>query len=249
MKRQKILSLALLSVLFIVGCGNNNSNNSGPAPVVPIIPFAPNNPGYPYGVGLNFYSDNWSSQKTVTVTNSGVFREFLKSAMGVCDRMQYTGGTSNCNSWIGGGIDIIMQADSPQATTLSVTMRAWPLYNQNGTYWYQAPSFGDFVLGFFGLPAPQQAGAYLNPLRLGTWTISVVNDSKGFEARTYGDPLSYANRSLIQLRVDEGKLEDSYFKYRMGFGNQSTVTGQWFLQGTFQRCSSNNCTAGTPWAY
>ncbi len=208
--------------------------------------------GQPVGTNyLSFFSQNWDGStysnfqyvnsynyynpvKNMTITNSSTYQSFLKKAMGVCDQGQSNGGTASCSTWASGGFDLVLQAGYATNTTARVTARAWP--QQQGYYQfnYSFPNAGQLLASFFGFPVFAQTGAYLNPLALDL-TLSPINNSAGFEGRGYGNYYSQANRSLIQLQVATGKLENASFNYTLSF------EGVTFATGKFQRCQTVDC--------
>jgi hypothetical protein len=74
-------------------------------------------------------------------------------------------------------------------------------------------------------------------------TVSPTNNYQGFEARGAGDFYTNANRSLIQVQIAKGKLEDPRFDYRIAYRGEIIVTG------TFVRCNSADCGLSMPIGY
>lgn len=228
--------------MFLTSCGENKSSST---PVA--NPYSTNN-GCPTGTyysngfcynqngqqwngyqngyvsSLNFVSDNFK-YKSFTLTNSGVYREFLKKAMGACDQNHSDGGIYGCDSWIAGDFQLNIQVPATQSTTLRATFAAYPRTSDYYWYGYSLPSASDFFFGMFGFPVYVSQTIVKNPLPL-DMTVSVINDSKGFEARSYGDQWTAANRSLIQIQVFNGKLEQSAFDYKLSFEGQEFATGR-----------------------
>lgn len=184
-------------------------------------------------VGASFYSENWRD-RNLTITDGGLYQSFLGKAMGVCDREHSTGGTASCSSWAAGGLDLVLQSTNAQNNTMRITFRAWPQTNQYYNYSYQLPSLGQFLAGMFGFPVFSNTGAMRNPLPLDL-TVSVVNNNQGFEGRGYGDYYTAANRSLMQVIVNNGKLENTSFDYQFAFEGQVMATGK------FVRCTQPDC--------
>lgn len=209
---------------------------------------------YPNSIG--FYSQSWDGnqyssfsqyiygynntglQKNMTITNTSVFREFLKKAMSVCDAGQTNYGTSDCSAWINGGFDIVFQVPNLTSTTMRITFRAWPQQSPYYTYSGSFPSAGQLLASMFGFPVFSRTGAYRNPLTL-DMVVSPINNSQGFEARGYGDAYTTANRSLIQVQVATGKYENTTFNHQISFEGQPFATGQ------FKRCVTIDCGTGS----
>lgn len=238
--------LLAVATSVVVACGKSGGGGGGD-PVAPVNPS-----GVSSTINLAYYADNWSnSQSTFTVTNQTAFREFLRTSMGVCNRVENSGGTANCDAWVNGGFDMVLNVADVSTNKLAMTFRAWPQMNANYTYWYQLPpsTISGWAGAFLGVPPQATAGAYYNPLALGDFSISAVNNSAGFEARSYGPLYGFGNRSLIQVRVDNGHLGEAYFSYKLGYPNCvqdsthkcSNPQNVWFATGTFKRCETASC--------
>mgnify|MGYP000004539376 CR=1 FL=1 len=163
---------------------------------------------------FGFYAENYY-KNNLNISSSSTWRKFLKEAMGVCGQADHTGGVYACDYWSNSAIDLVIQGGSA-SNTLRAIFTAWPKTNSAFQYGYALPSIGDALKSFFGFPILTSYSAYRNPLIL-DMTVSPINDSKGFEARAYGDLYTQANRSLIQLQVAEGKFQDGYFNFRVGY--------------------------------
>lgn len=187
--------------------------------------------------GLNFITDNYQ-YRNFTVKDSNAYRNFLKEAMGVCDRAQTSEGIYGCQSWTSGYAQVVLQAQSAQSTHLYATFSAYPYSNGYSSWGVQLPSIGDFFLGMIGFPITDYGSAIRNPLTT-DMTVSVINKSQGFEARGYGDLYTQANTGLIQIIVANGKL-DTYFANPANYvlpeiGYQLAYKGVVFATGTFKR--------------
>lgn len=240
MWRYIILGLSAfgLSVLLIA-CGENKqttaanpyaTNNGCPAGTYYINGFCQSQTGTQWsaGTGVNLVSNN-VNYNNAKITNSSVYRDFLKKALQVCDQAHSSGGIYDCSAWSSGQFQLNVQAVNAQATELRATFSAYPTTNSYYWYGYSLPSASDFFYGLLGFPVYTAAIVTLNPLPIDKMVISLINESKGFEARAYGDARTVANRSLIQLQVLEGKLEQQAFDYQVGF------EGKIFVKGRLQR--------------
>lgn len=245
MKKYIILFAGFLISAVLVACGSDKSGNGGTVVSCPAGAsfqngYCVNGNGVVMNTGsVGFYSENWHDRNLST---AGGHREFLKNAMGVCDRHHSNGGLADCSTWMAGAFDIVMQAPNPQTNTVQVTFRAKPRVNQNYNYYYSLPSAGQLAGALLGLPVVGNPGAVRNPLQL-NMTVSVTNNYQGFEARGYGDFYTTANRSLIQIRVTQGKLEDPAFDYSISYRGQVIITGR------FVRCNTADCGLSQPFGY
>lgn len=247
MWRYIILGLSTLSVsLMLVSCGENKSanttvnnpnaiNNGCPTGTYYSNGFCYNqngqqwngNPGgyqNGYTSSLNFISDN-HTRRNATISNAAIYKEFLKKATGMCDQADISGGIYSCDTLAAGDFQLNLQVASAQSTSLRATISVYPRTNGYAWYGYSLPSAQDFFFGLFGFPVYYQATVVKNPLPL-EMVVSVINDSKGFEARSYGDMQTAANRSLIQIQVFNGKLEQAAFDYQIAFEGKVFATGR-----------------------
>jgi hypothetical protein len=234
---------------FMVACGSNGGGNDGTTNTQQIqcAPGSVFQNGYCVGANgiyqsagiVGFYSENYR-QRNLQLTGNNT--EFLRDAMGVCDRNHINGGTADCSAWASGAFDIVMMAPASQSTNLQVTFRAAPRVNPNGSYSYSLPSAGQLAGALLGFPTVNNPSAYLPRLQL-NMVVSVTNNYQGFEARGYGDFQTKANRSLIQIQVPQGKLEDPSFAYRIAYRGQIMATGQ------FIRCGTADCGVSQPIGY
>lgn len=241
MWRYLILGLSTAAMaLVLISCGQNKTNsptnpyannNGCPAGTYFSNGFCYNQNGTPwngyqngYTSSINFVSDNFT-YKNFKLSNSGVYKEFIRKAMQTCDQAANSGGIYSCDSWATGQFQLNVQVTSTQTSTLRATFAAYPQTSSYYWYGYTLPSAKDFFYGMFGFPVYQAQLVVKNPLPL-DMTVSIINDSKGFEARAYGDQWTMANRSLIQLQVFNGKLEQTAFDYQLGFEGKVFATGR-----------------------
>ncbi len=165
------------------------------------------NPTTGVGTSARFYSENWKDRNfEIPVTGYTAYESFIQNAMGVCGPYTQTG--IPCSEWVTGAMDMVLLSDNVQANQATIVFRLKPR---------------GYGYGF----APR-----VLPLN---FTLSVTNNYQGFEGRAYGDYGSPANRSLIQLQVAVGKLQDNSFEYRMAYRGEIIMTGR------FQKCGSADC--------
>lgn len=239
--------ISTASVVLLTACGSNNSaTNTTPPPAV-VAPL-PTGPIYgqgpiPPGTKLGFYAQNPNmnqyypnNQSTYNVENDGMAR-MLKFAMGACDRNTYDGGLSACSSWTGGYHDMVIFMDGAQTNMAKVVFRSYPKINCNaygcGAYYYSLPSLTDFFLATIGLNPTNQSGIF-NPMVL-DMTIWPINNNQGFELRANGPQGSRTKYVLIQIRVENGRVENGYLDFT------ATYNGYNFGSGRFIRCTKENC--------
>lgn len=188
--------------------------------------------------GIGFYSDNYCGRSGVNIVSGKqqLFKEFLKEAMGVCDRASSNGGIYNCDTYVGGLFDVVLQAPSALSGQAQATFRAAPRNNFAGGWgqWgYQLPSLGEL---FFGIPSSRTYyGAYMPNMAI-NMVVSNYNNNQGFEVRGNGNLFSAANRSLIQIKVSNGKLDSPLpIDYQLLFKGDVMATGR------MNRCQSIDC--------
>lgn len=250
-----ILFTSLLSMAVLSSCGQNGSSNVNSGvntqacaagyyyqgnQCYPINGGGPGtNPQYNYSNG--FYADNYSGTSLLRVTNGARMKQFFKFGMGVCDRAATNWGQANCDAYVGGYMDIIIQFPNSTNSSMLATFIARPKYNPYGNYSAQLPSgwglLGIALGGLTGvyIPDPKSyTGAYRNPLQL-EMAVSAINNSAGFEARGYGDYWTGANTTLLAIQVPQGKVQDNQINYNFMVGGQTAA------QGTMTKCRTYNC--------
>jgi hypothetical protein len=232
MKKYLLLFAGVAASALIAACGKSNSSNKNTGVVCPVGYYIASD-GLCYQTGSNIpynntltttyadFNNNYGSYYRVTggsltIRNAAAYREFLKNAMGVCDRTNFNGGSASCDSWIGGGLAI---AIAPQSATTSnqtiVKFEAIPTQS----YWS----------GYFGI---DNGSAWLNPLTL-TGTTSVINNYAGFQIDAYGNFYTPANIRQISIMVRNGKLTDNFFTYEVYFPLNNVQT--LMASGTMRR--------------
>ncbi len=242
------LLTAAFAASMIVACAKSGSGSGGEA--IPVSPVAPN---LVFGGGrVGFYAQNTNMNRLyvnngTSYTFSSGMLNVLKYAMRTCDRGNANGGTAACSTWLNNGFhDIMIFADSTQATSVKMVIRAMPdtscqIQNPSmpyfcSTYWYSLPSFQQFIAGMFGFNSFNNSNVY-NPMVL-TMSIWPINGSKGFELRgnAPGMDLYYNSGGLLfQFQVPEGKLEDLAWDYRLVFNGAVAASGR------MVRCGQPNC--------
>lgn len=225
---QTVLVLAI--AVALTACGSNKSSSSSSN--INGLNGGFVNP-YTNSNDSGYLADNFQ-YRNVNITNGTSYKNFLKKALGVCDRATNSGGIYSCNSWLNSYFRVIVQAQSTIGNQLRSVFMVYPQTNSYGWYGYQLPSWNEFFMGALGFPVPKEIGAVRNPLAV-DMTVSLINNSQGFEARSYGAYDTLANRSLIQVQVVQGKVLDNTLAVTLNF------EGQQFASGTLYRCTYPNC--------
>jgi hypothetical protein len=224
MRTLKSLVIMIVAAPLFIGCANENKSSTvtsaasgitcpaGSTPQLNVC-VAPNGtvttPGYGTNpaTGVGTAARFYSENwRTHNLNVTGSgYTGFIQNVMGVCG--PYTQ-DPNCAAWTAGAFDIVLLSDNVQANQLTAVFRVKP----RGA----GPGFAPAVV----------------PIN---FTLSVTNNYQGFEARGYGPFTSPANRSLIQIQVATGKLQDTFFDYRIAY------RGEIIIEGRFQRCSTADC--------
>ena len=254
MKNLMWISGLLLICVAFSGCGDKGKDKVVPPPNVVACPVGQyysngscyNGTGFvgPSQVTFNkgFYADNYSGTTRITIVNAQKMKDLYKFGMGVCDRAANNYGQANCDSYLQGSLDVVIQfPPAGGANTMMATFISQPKYNPYYNYQAQLPS-GMGLLGMAlgyttgaWLPDPKYyTGAQRNPLQL-QMVVSAINNSAGFEARGYGDYWTGLNTTVIAIQVPQGKIEDQRFNFNL------LVQGSVAAQGTMSRCQYLNC--------
>ncbi len=235
--RYLFTAIAILATATMVACSRASDVNNGNAGGGFYI-------GNPYGGGVTngLYAQNANMQ--YIYPGSGVnlyvenhYKSFLKEAMGVCDRENYSAGTAACDAWLNGFNDIVLYTYPNKAARLVV--RSMPLSCQNSnpyycsSYYASIPKFQDMILNIMGLPTGNFAGVF-NPMVLDT-TYNLTNNSTGFTWRTKGPTGSRAYLQNIDIVIPSGKFEDAQHTFELHYKGQRAASG------TLIRCSTPSC--------
>lgn len=228
--------VAMLGALSLTAC---QKGGGGAAPVIApaIVPYS-----VPPGTKIGFYAQTTNMNPYGYTNVSGTmnvqsgWRNMLKEAMGVCDREYSTGGYANCNSWMNGWHDLVIIMDGSQASGVSITVRSMPFISNYYNYYYQFPKFEDAILGFLGFPVGSNPQGFYNPMIL-NGSIWPVNNSQGFEIRSNGPSYSQGYNKLLQLQVEQGKIEDGSFNFKLYYNGINGLAAS----GTMVRCQTQNC--------
>jgi len=220
--------------IALAACGSNKKSSTTPVNGV----YGPYPNGYYGDIYMNsndagYLGDNFA-WRNFTITDGGVFREFIKKVHGVCDRTAVTGGIHSCNNWVNSYFRIVYQAHSSSPSRSRIMFMTYPQTSQYYWYGYQLPSFDQFFQSLLGFPTPYEVGMARNPIAL-DMTVSNINNSQGFEARAFGAQDTLANRSLIQFQVTTGKVLDQQVSFTLNF------EGRPFASGTLYRCTYPDC--------
>lgn len=262
MKHAIWIFLATYTAVMVVACGKNGSDqtytpaqNSGCGQYY----FSNGNcvtangqvvsTGY---TGTSFKTDNFRD-RTLTVSNSNVYTTFLRDGMAICDRGTYNYGAASCTDYRNGYAQVVLQSVNASTNTARLTIEVVPQsavsYSQYGynSYYYaslpsgsQAISCGISMLlwgGCLMAPTAQQMQIARNPLAIDL-VISAINNSQGFEGRGYGGAGTISQTALIQFQVDNGKLTDGFFNYKLSYNGQAGGT---FMTGRMSKCSDASC--------
>lgn len=257
MKKTVMIFISLYAAFAFVACQKSKKSGSSntPAPQVGCPAGTTFQNGYCVngnqivGTGAAGFNSEYNfGRYSMTMSNQGVYKLFLKEAFSICDRDGYNSGLSGCDAYASGYSRLTLQAISPTSTTIRLTMEAVPqTYNMYGGFygWYnvslptagQAASCGLMYLmtGYcMTYYTTGQMSVPRNPLVL-DMAVSPINSSQGFEARSYGAWGTVSQNKLVQFQVSQGKLSDNYFGFRLIY--DGTRLGE-FARGQMNRCGN-----------
>lgn len=257
MKNFLLYSTLFASLLFVVNCAPNKSasnSNNGIATANGACQagyyysngqcyYGSGSTAANYSMGNGFWADNHTGLTSLQVTNPTLMKQLYKLGMGVCDRGSNNYGQANCDYYIQGQTDIVIQFPTDGAASPSsalVTIFAYPRYN--ATFNYQASTgpwwatLGNALLGGNYIPDPKYySGAYRNPLQI-QMSASPTNNNAGFQASGYGDAWSGYNQTLVTIEVLSGNVNSSStLNYNLKIGGTTVATGR------MNRCQTLNC--------
>ncbi|MGZ3775537.1 MAG: hypothetical protein ACXVCY_09950 [Pseudobdellovibrionaceae bacterium] len=228
------------SALMLISCGSNNSdpNYYGYGYAAPPVPTCPVNtvwngtacvnstgvapttgPAYFYDYKSYYYQNvfGFPQNGDLVIVDTGAYQQFLKEAMGVCDRniWGWQAGLADCANWVSGSFIVQFSIDSTLKPSVSFTA-------------YPGPTYYSINFGLNG------GGAVLNPLVLSSNnTFSLINNSHGFEIRAQGSYWNGGGLRLIQIQVANGTLNDGYFNFDLYYPYNNVATK--IASGKFKR--------------
>lgn len=249
-----IFGILVIGMIYLAGCGSNkNENQIPPTAACPMGTYysngqcfgatgVPQSASFAYTYG--FWADNYSGMTRLNFTNSAKMKEFFKHGMGVCDRGSHNYqniGQANCDYYLSGSMDIIIQFSTANSANMLATFIAKPRVNNGWNYSGQLPSGWGLLGAALGyatgiyLPDPSYYQGTYKPVLQLQMAVSNINNSAGFEARGYGDYMSALNRTMMAIQVPNGKLESQSFNFNFIIGGVTAA------QGVMSRCQTNNC--------
>lgn len=160
-----------------------------------------------------------------SLQRGGNFSSFLKEFGMVCDIAGNTGGWTDCSTWDRAALKL--QA-SPNKNTVTVTFGAY----SSAHYGYSLPgSWSEFFFGGMSNMQPQ-TNQMLKTVEfyIGNW-----NNSQGFKIYGRGQSGTLAWNKDVEIRVANGKIEDSLLVYELYYGG--SLAGS----GTLYKCANSSC--------
>lgn len=257
MKNFLLLSTLFASLFFIVNCSNKSSTNTAGTANATANGACPagyyysngqchngdgtTNSSFNYNVG--FYANNfgYGGNNTFTVTNITLMKQLFKLGMGVCDRASNNIGQANCDTWVTGQTEIIVQMPQGFASNSNssaiVTIFAQPRINNGFNYTGSSGPWWQVLAGAAGiyLPDPKYySGAYRNPLQIQS-QLSLINNNQGFSVSGYGDAWTGYYQTVVTVEVTNGNENSSYADYILKVGGTEAARGR------MARCQLQNC--------
>lgn len=248
-------SLFVAAGLMLTGCGPKNQSNGNVGATASANAICPAGYWYSNGQCYNgnssqgatgyptngFYADNYSGTTTLSITDPNKIKDLFKLGMGVCDRAANNYGQANCDSYVMGYHDIIIQLPSSTSGTAIATIIARPRQDPYFNFYGQFPNAQGLLglaLGWItGIQIPDQSyyyGATRNPLQI-QMAVSPTNNNQGFQASGYTDAATGLTQTVISIRVENGNVNQSSLTYKLMLGNTPVA------QGTMRRCQTINC--------
>lgn len=233
-----LILVSFMSGFGLVACNSGGGGDGGTAPTAPVV-----NPSVPcyygtcptdynngYGQTINFYAmkDVYASYygygqtNPTTLTVNSNFGNILKNLMGVCDRMDNSGGIYSCTAWQNGSHQIVVTATNSLANEAVLMIKSYPSSSSSFYYYgYQFPDAKEFFLNLFGFQTVGAIQGYYNPLVLGgkLWPTD-----QGFELRIDSGP-TFSKGGTLQL-FTAGKLEDSAFNVELYYQGSKAASGR-----------------------
>lgn len=255
-----VATLLLLTAVGILSSCNNKSSSTPPPPGCP----NPNHVATPAGcvpgnyhvppTGYQpFYGPNqYYASKTDFLTNTdtlfptSLYSQFLRDALGVCDRCSTTVGVGvplECSSWVKGFNMLMLTFASSQMSAHQMSIYTTPQVQQSYfQFAWLFPKIEDFFISMFtGIPAPSCNPGLFSPYWAANVQYDAYNNGQGFVLYVNNGPLlSKWNLHKFRIYVPVGQIGDNQFEFRFNVidknGNSSDLA-----TGTLTRCQRPNC--------
>lgn len=245
---------------FIISCGSKNNSAPPPPPVCPnpnhvatpagCVPNGYVTPPYGYqpfnGTYQYFASKTDFLTQTDTLFPTDAYRDFLRDALGVCDRCSTTVGVEvplQCSSWLKGFNMLMLTFGSTQASPHQMSVFSTPYMQQSYfQFAWQFPKVEDFFISLFtGAPPPSCNPGLFSPYWATNVQYDTYNNGKGFALYVNNGPLlSRWNLYKFRLYVSEGQVGDNSFNFRFSATDKDNNSRD-LATGTLTRCLNRNC--------
>ncbi len=259
MKKTLLITLVYLSVSTLVGCNNKKSSSlpppgcpagqvatpAGCAPpgnIVPPVGYIP--PNQTNGLYQYYASktDYMSPGDTLTPTTN--YTNFLRDALGVCDRCSTSIGEGvQCDSWLRGFNMMMISLAGALNSNHQIAFYSTPYISQSYfQFAWQFPKIEDFFLTLFtGVPPPSCNQGQFSPYWASDAQFKTINTDNGFVlAVDHGPYISKWNLYKFRVTVPVGKIGDPSFDFQLSVIDKNGNTAD-LATGTLTRCQTFNC--------
>lgn len=249
-----------LAAAALTSCGNKKSSPPPPPPGCPnpnhvatpagCVPSGNVAPPYGYqyfnGTYQYYASKTDFLTKVDTLFPTDTFNQFLRDALGVCDRCSSTYGVGvplNCSSWNKGFNMLMLTMAANQSSTHQMSFFTTPAMQQSYfQFAWMFPKVEDFFITLFtGIPAPSCNPGLFSPYWATYVQYDTFNNGNGFVLYVNNGPLlSRWNLHKFRIYVDQGKVGDQSFGFRFSVTDKDGVSKD-IATGTLTRCAYRNC--------
>ncbi len=250
----------IFAAAYLTSCGSKKSSPPPPPPSCP----NPNHVATPAGCvpagnvappyGYQYFNGNYQYYasktdfltQTDTLFPTATYSQFLRDALGVCDRCSTTVGVGvplNCSSWLKGFNMLMITMSANQSSTHQMSIYSTPAMQQSYyQFAWMFPKVEDFFVSLFtGLPAPSCNPGLFSPYWASYVQYDSYNSGKGFVLYVNNGPLlSRWNLYKFRLYVDQGQVGDQSFGFRLSVTDKDGKSKD-LATGTLNRCSYPNC--------
>ena len=246
-----LISFVYILSLNLIGCNNKNNGGTPPPPACPLGQVAtPVGCTYPNNVvpPINYIAPNGKIQyfasksdfmaPTDTLTPTDNYKNFLRDALGVCDRCTTSAGQASCNSWVSGFNMMMVSLSGISTTGHQIAFYSTPAMQQGYfQFSWQFPKIEDFFLSMFtGIAPPSCNPGQYSPY----WATEVALEPKSTGFGLYVDHGPYLSRwNLYKFRVSipQGKIGDPTLGFQLSVVDKNGNTAD-LATGTLTRCLS-----------
>lgn len=238
--KKLLMTVVALGSAFLVACGKDGGGSN--TVVNPPVGGCPSGTVWngtvcvnggttvPNGGNFEFYAATNYGNTSITITNDGVYKNFLQKALGVCATSGVIGNTSyKCENWNSSFLEVAFAGQfnvNPNDTCYKSHGQVTP---QSMQVRVQALPYSNSFIQWGGAFWPAADFWPYNNNRVVTGTGHHISQCAGVDIwATY-------NRYTFQIRVENGTLNSNQLNFKLFWAAPPLTVGTEFAQGVMVR--------------